>query len=241
MDDLLLTANRLNLSNFRKKYPSNILNISRDKIFHRNTDSNDLMAYNSQNYTEYEVYDDKNYNQQIRQYQKLQDKVEKVAIDEYNKIFELSKRQIEKNIVDLESDVSIIGDPHRIKYTDTYSITPYATYMLTALSEPDGGHISSRFDDCFGTWNDGYKDDRNNKWHDVKEKHCKNVSPTNDPCKKYKQVYKIANPDYKGHSCRNEDDDKELEDGDRRHVHCNKEFCSESRKKHKKKKKTNKK
>ena len=66
-----------------------------------------------------------------------------------------NKEQLEKEIRENIGEISIKRDPRITKYDDTYSLTPYATYMLTAISMPDGGHVFSRYDDCFGTWNDG--------------------------------------------------------------------------------------
>ena len=82
-------------------------------------------------------------------------------MDEYNKIFEMNKKKLEQKIIDLSGQVSITPDPYRTKYSDTYSITPYATNLLTPLSGDHIDNIVSRFDDCVGIWTDGYYDKKN--------------------------------------------------------------------------------
>ena len=156
----MLSTNNLDYSRYKEKYPSNILNISKKDIFTLKDNINDPMSCNNpQNSSEFAVYDGENYTKQLREYQKLQQNVENVSIDEYNKIFTVSKNKIEKEIIDLEGQVNITRDPYISEYTDTYSTTPYATYMLTPLSGSNIETEVSRFDDCFGIWNNGYFDD----------------------------------------------------------------------------------
>lgn len=231
MSDLLLTSDKIDIHKFKEKYPTNILNITRDDIFKQSNiiqDSN-IMCYNTDN--KYSVYDSENLNQSLDKYQKLREDTIKVSMDEYNKMFQRNKNMLEKKIIDLSGQVSIESDPYRTKYTDTYSITPYATNLLTPLSGDDIDNVVSRFDDCFGTWNDGYFDNSNRKWHDYKKNQCyKDDGSLKNDCQKHKQVYKIANPDFSGEPCKNKNGEI-LEDGDIRHIYCNKDNKEKCKKK----------
>jgi len=228
MNNLLLTSDKIDMNKFKEKYPTNILNISRNDIFNPVSinDNSKVMCYNQSN--QYYIYDSENYNESLDKYQKLREDTIKVSMDEYNKMFQENKKKLEEKIIDMSGQVSIESDPYRTKYRDTYSLTPYATNLLTPLSGDDIDTVVSRFDDCFGTWNNGYYDHRNNKWHDFKKKECyKDDGSLKDDCQKHKQVYKIANLDYTGEPCRNDEGDV-LEDGDTRRVFCrrdNKEYC----------------
>ena len=48
MNNLLLTSDKVDLNEFRKKYPTNILNLSKKDIFQRSTneESHDIQSYN---------------------------------------------------------------------------------------------------------------------------------------------------------------------------------------------------
>jgi len=105
---------------------------------------------------------------------------------------------------DIKNDSNIKTNFINIPSEDTYSL-PYATYMITPLSQMDGEDIVSRFDQCYGSWI-------------TRKKHRCNKG---DPCKKIKQHFRINNPDYTGEHCR--DDDGILMDGDTRMGNCNEE------------------
>jgi hypothetical protein len=94
-----------------------------------------------------------------------------------------------------------------ISYEDAYSITPYATYMMTPLSKMDGEDIVSRFDRCYGEWENIRK--------------CPKKDGPNK-CKRVKHEFIIHNPDYTGEHCRDKEG-RRLRDGDTRNKHCYKE------------------
>ena len=217
MSDLLLTSDKVDFNKFKEKYPTNILNISSNDIFKKSKieENSDVQSYNQMNL--YEIYDSDNYNESLDKYEKLREKTINVSMDEYNKMFEMNKKKLEQKIIDLSGQVSITPDPYRTKYRDTYSITPYATNLLTPLSGDDIDNVVSRFDDCVGVWSDGYYDKRNSKWHDSKEKHCYK-NGIFDPCQKYTKYYRILNKDYTGKSCKHDDKDTKK-------VKCDKEMC----------------
>ncbi len=100
------------------------------------------------------------------------------------------------------AEISITRDPRITKYEDTYSLTPYATYILTPFSDIDGEDIVSRFDSCYGEW---------------VTKHQERCDINTEPCKRIKQHFRIHNPDYTGEHCRNRDG-RRLRRGDTRHV-----------------------
>ena len=197
MSDLFLTADNIDINKFRKKYPNNILNISKQDIFKKD-DEDDFIP--NELYSDFEIYDQENYDQVIKdQYKKEQ------GVDyDYNALFEYNKTAFKKQISENLGQVSITRDPNITKFDDTYSLTPYATYMMTPLSGGDMENVVSRFDNCVGRWRNKNKD-----------KHCKD----NKPCKKYTKEFEIFN-DYTGDDCRDEDGNI-LEDGDRKRVYCN--------------------
>ena len=104
-------------------------------------------------FSEYEIYNENAY-KNIRPVLKdfLSDyKVEQTKDDFNKKILDIQKQE-EKEIAENLGEISIKRDPRITKYEDTYSITPYATYLLTPLSDIDGEDIVSRFDRCYGEW-----------------------------------------------------------------------------------------
>ena len=127
-----------------------------------------------------------------------------------NEVFNIDKGNSTKNIdfnVDSKAEKDGIqwsqrSDPRITKYSDTYSITPYATYMITPLSQMDGEDIVSRFDRCYGEW------ENIGRCHKDK------------PCKRVEQEFYIHNLDYTGEHCR-DSEGRRLRDGDTRHVFCN--------------------
>ena len=96
MSDLLLTSDKIDIHKFKEKYPTNILNITRDDIFKQSNIIHDssIMCYNSDN--KYSIYDSENYNQSLDKYQKLREDTIKVSMDEYNKMFQRNKNMLEK-------------------------------------------------------------------------------------------------------------------------------------------------
>jgi len=130
-------------------------------------------------------------------------------------VYNLKKEDIFKRIVDTEEvnyckveDNKTIHLPfhnvyRNIPYEDTYSVTPYATFMITPLSQMDGEDIVSRFDRCHG------------EWVNKRDGECQD-----EPCKKIKQHFIINNPDYTGEHCRDKEG-RRLRDDDMRHVFCN--------------------
>ena len=223
MNNLLLTSDKVDLDKFNEKYPTNILNLKRDDIFNITNidDSSNIQSYNQSNI--YEIYDSENYNESLDKYQKLREKTIEVSMDEYNKMFEMNKRKLEQEIIDMSGQISVKSYPYRSKYTDTYSITPYATYLLTDLAGDNVDHIVSRFDDCYGVWSDGYYDEQNTKWHDSKKNNCYNESGTEFiPCNTYTKYYRVLNTNYKGKPCTDPDNNYIIRDGDTKKVKCDK-------------------
>ena len=233
MSNLLLTSDKIDLNKFNEKYPTNILNLKREDIFKRTNieDSYNIQSYNQSNI--YEIYDSENYNESLDKYQELREQTIEVSMDEYNKMFEMNKRKLEQKIIDMSGQVSVKPDPYRSRYTDAYSITPYATYLLTDLAGDNVDHVVSRFDDCYGVWSDGYYDEQNTKWHDSKKKPCHNKTDGNIiPCNTYTKYYRVLNPNFKGKPCK--DDDNIVRDGDTKKVKCDEKLCELEKKNAKK-------
>lgn len=122
----MLLSYKLQMDEFKKKNPYNILNINKDDVFHR-VKTEDYVP--NEDETDYMIYDRENYDEQIKA------EYSKRGIDyDYNAMFEASKQSFIKQIRDNMKMPTIIRDPNTTKYTDTYSQTPYATFMLTPLS-----------------------------------------------------------------------------------------------------------
>ena len=125
----MLLSYKLQMDEFKKKNPYNILIINKDDIFHR-VKTEDYVP--NEDETDYMIYDRENYDEQIKQ------EYSKQGIDyDYNAMFEASKQSFIEQIRDNMKMPTIIRDPNTTQYTDTYSQTPYATYMLTPLSGRD--------------------------------------------------------------------------------------------------------
>jgi hypothetical protein len=107
---------------------------------------------------------------------------------------------INKNIVDLPFH-NIYSN---IPYDDTYSVTPYATYMITPLSQMDGDDIVSRFDRCYG------------EWENIER--CPHKDGE-DSCERVLHEFIIHNPGYTGEHCR-DNEGRRLRDGDTNNKHC---------------------
>ena len=179
----------------------NVYNLKKDDIFQKNSTS-DIDFYSPLN--EYGIYDENNYKNVrpvLKEY--LEDyKIEQTKED-FNREILLQSKKEQSEIAKNMGEISIVRDPRITKYEDTYSITPYATFMITPLSQMDGEDIVSRFDRCYGEWV--------NK---------RGIECQDEPCKKIKQHFIINNPDYTGEHCRDKEG-RRLRDDDRRHVFCN--------------------
>jgi len=181
----------------------NVYNLKKDDIFQKNSTS-DIDFYGPLN--EYGIYDENNY-KNVRPVLKenLEDyKIEQTK-DDFNREILLQNKKEQSEIAKNMGEISIVRDPRITKYEDTYSITPYATFMITPLSQMDGEDIVSRFDRCYGEWITG---------------HRHKCNADTEPCKKIKQHFIINNPDYTGEHCRDKEG-RRLRDGDNRHVFCN--------------------
>ena len=146
---------------------------------------------------------------------------------DFNTLFNLGNKMNERNIRDNIGEVIITRDPNISKYSDTYSMTPYATYLLGPLSELDGDNINfveSRYDNCIGKWIDLDKDEKCRKNadsenpHDFPERHRKTI--WDNPCDVYSRQYIIYNPEYVGEDCKDENGNK-INNGDIEYVTCN--------------------
>jgi hypothetical protein len=189
----------------------NVYNLKRDDIFKVNGNSTrDIDFYSPLN--EYGIYDMNNYENDRPILKKYSDDYNIIQTkDDYNREILLQHDREQNEIVKNMGEISITRDPRITKYEDTYSITPYATFMITPLSQMDGEDIVSRFDHCYGEW----VRNKNNKCTDK------------EPCKRVKEHFYINNMDYTGEDCR-DDDGRILRDGDTRHVSCDrgkKEIC----------------
>jgi hypothetical protein len=190
----------------------NVYNLKRDDIFNTvNSNSTKDIDFNSP-LNEYGIYDKNNYenvrpllNEYLEDYNIIQTK------DDYNKEILLQKVKEQNEIVKNMGEISITRDPRITKYEDTYSITPYATFMITPLSQMDGEDIVSRFDRCYGEWENIRK--------------CPKKDGPNK-CKRIEHEFIIHNPDYTGEHCRDKEG-RRLRDGDTRNKHCYKE-CQRS-------------
>jgi hypothetical protein len=146
---------------------------------------------------------------------------------DFNTLFNLGNKMNEINIRDNVGEVIITRDPNISKYSDTYSMTPYATYLLGPLSELDGDDINfveSRYNNCIGKWIDLDKDEKCRKNadsenpHDFPERHRKTI--WENPCDVYSRQYIIYNPEYIGEDCKDENGNK-INNGDIEYVTCN--------------------
>jgi hypothetical protein len=183
----------------------NIYNLNREDIFDKNVgNSTKNINFNSES-NNYAIYNENNYDN-VRPIYKdfLEDYSIEQTKDDFNREILLQKNREQNEIVENMGEISITSDPRITKYSDTYSVTPYATFMLTPLSDIDGEDIVSRFDHCYG------------EWVNKKEERC----DENKPCKRIKQKFRIHNPDYTGDHCRDKEG-RRLRRGDTKHVFCN--------------------
>jgi hypothetical protein len=185
----------------------NVYNLKRDDIFKVNGNSTrDIDFYSPLN--EYGIYDMNNYENDRPILKKYSDDYNIIQTkDDYNREILLQHDREQNEIVKNMGEISITRDPRITKYEDTYSITPYATFMITPLSKMDGEDIVSRFDHCYGEWENV---DRCN---------------INKPCKRIENEFIIHNPDYTGEHCRDEEG-RRLRDGDTKMVYCNDNKCN---------------
>jgi len=181
-----------------------IYNLSKKDIFKKpNLDNIDKIDFFEQ-YSDSGIYDENNYNNRPIHDKFYEDYSIEPETDNFNEMIKKNKEQLEKEIRENIGEISIKKDPRITKYEDTYSLTPYATYLITPLSDMDEDDIISRFDNCYG------------EWITNKNQNCED----NKPCKKIKQKFYINNLGYTGEHCRDEDG-RRLRDGDKKHIRCN--------------------
>ena len=146
---------------------------------------------------------------------------------DFNTLFNLGNKMNEENIRNNVGEVIITRDPNISKYSDTYSMTPYATYLLGPLANLDGDDINfveSRYNNCIGKWIDLDKDEICRKKsdsenpHDFPERHRK--TKWKNPCDVYSRQYIIYNPGYIGEDCKDKNGNK-INNGDIEYVTCN--------------------
>ena len=184
-----------------------LLNLTKDDIF-KNKDidnSNKIDFYES--YSDTGIYNKEAYLKERPIYSEF---MKNYSIEpessNFNQMIHERKVKEEKEIAENLAEISITTDPRITKYEDTYSLTPYATYLLTPLSDMDGEDIVSRFDSCYGEWVTRHR----NRW--PKEEGV-------NKCKKVLHEFIIHNPGYTGEHCRDRDG-RRLRDGDTRRKYC---------------------
>jgi len=183
-----------------------LLNLTKDDIFKKKDidDSNRIDFYET--YSDAGIYNKEAYLQDRPIYNEfIKDYNIEPVNNKFNQMIHERKVRLEKEIAENLAEISITRDPRITKYEDTYSLTPYATYILTPFSDIDGEDIVSRFDSCYGEWVTRHQD---------------RCDINTEPCKRIKQHFKIHNPGYTGEHCRDEDG-RRLRRGDTRHVFCN--------------------
>lgn len=184
----------------------NVYNLTRDDVFDIDKgNSTKNIDFNIDSDNGFAIYDSNNYDN-VRPIFKefMEDYSIEPNRDDFNREIELQKIREQNERMKNYGEISSTSDPRITKYEDTYSITPYATYMITPLSQMDGDDIVSRFDRCYGEW----KNLRGERCHKDK------------PCKRVEQEYIIRNPEYTGEHCRDKEG-RRLRDGDTRNVFCN--------------------
>ena len=130
-----------------------LLNLTKDDIFKKKDidDSNKIDFYES--YSDTGIYNKEAYLQDRPIYNEFMKNYSiEPESNNFNKTIHERKVKEEKEIAENLAEISITRDPRITKYEDTYSLTPYATYLLTPLSDIDGEDIVSRFDSCYGEW-----------------------------------------------------------------------------------------
>ena len=183
----------------------NVYNLTKNEVFNIDKgNSTKNIDFNLDSNNEFAIYDLNNYDN-VRPIFKefMEDYSIEQNKDDFNREIELQKIREQNEIMKNYGEISITSDPRITKYEDTYSITPYATYMITPLSQMDEDDIVSRFDSCYGEW----VNKRGERCH------------KNKPCKRIKQKFKIHNIDYTGEHCRDKEG-RRLRDGDTRNKHC---------------------
>ena len=191
-----------------------LLNLTKDDIF-KNKDidnSNKIDFYES--YSDTGIYNKEAYLQDRPIYKEfIEDYTIESENNNFNQMIQERKVKEEKEIAENLAEISITKDPRITKYEDTYSLTPYATYLLTPLSDMDGEDIVSRFDSCYGEWVTRHRN------------RCPKEEGVNK-CKKVLHEFIIHNPGYTGEHCRDRDG-RRLRDGDTRRKYCYKD-CKHS-------------
>ena len=146
---------------------------------------------------------------------------------DFNTLFNLGNQMNQEQIRDNVNEVIITRDPNITKYSDTYSMTPYATYILGPLSNLDGNDINfveGRYDNCIGKWIDLDKEEKcirnpdSPDPHEFPDRHTSNI--WENPCDLYSRQYIIYNPEFVGEPCRDENNNV-LENGQIEYATCN--------------------
>ena len=146
---------------------------------------------------------------------------------DFNTLFNLGNQMNQEQINDNVNEVIITRDPNITKYSDTYSMTPYATYILGPLSNLDGNDINfveGRYDNCIGKWIDLDKEEKcirnadSSDPHEFPDRHTSNI--WENPCDLYSRQYIIYNPEFVGEPCRDENNNV-LENGQIEYATCN--------------------
>ena len=146
---------------------------------------------------------------------------------DFNTLFNLGNQMNQEQIRDNVNEVIITRDPNITKYSDTYSMTPYATYILGPLSNLDGNDINfveGRYDNCIGKWIDLDKEEKciknadSSDPHEFPDRHTSNI--WENPCDLYSRQYIIYNPEFVGEPCRDENNNV-LENGQIEYATCN--------------------
>ena len=161
----------------------NVYNLTKNEVFNINKgNSTKNIDFNVDSKDEFAIYDLNNYDNVRPIFKKfMKENSIEPSKDDFNREIELQKVKEQNEIMKNYGEIS---DPRITKYSDTYSITPYATYMITPLSQMDGDDIVNRFDRCYGEW--------------------KNIGRCHKdkPCKRVEQEFYIHNLDYTGEHCR---------------------------------------
>jgi hypothetical protein len=146
---------------------------------------------------------------------------------DFNTLFNLGNQMNQEQINDNVNEVIITRDPNITKYSDTYSMTPYATYILGPLSNLDGNDINfveGRYDNCIGKWIDLDKEEKcirnadSSDPHEFPDRHTSNI--WENPCDLYSRQYIIYNPEFVGEPCRDKNNNV-LENGQIEYATCN--------------------
>ena len=139
----------------------NIYNLNKDDLYkddcHVNPNNCNMNLDFYSKLNEYGIYNNDNYyniRPILKEFQENYN-IEQTKQD-YNRDINLQKIQEQNEISKNIGEISISKDPRITEYVDTYSMTPYATYIITPLSDMDGNDVVSIFDSCYGEWENEY-------------------------------------------------------------------------------------